>query len=96
MNQSTVLIYADMRFIAKVPRIALLDLMCIRIPFFLFILGGRWRGYNGGINNRSLFQDKPTLCKSGYHLRKQFLLQAVFYQQVAEASYGVPVRFLTA
>ena len=33
--QSAILIYADMRFIAKVPRVTLLDLMCIRIPLLL-------------------------------------------------------------
>lgn len=59
VDQSAVLIYADMRFIAKVPCIALLDLMCIRIPLLLLVLGGGWRGNDGGINNRSLFRIRP-------------------------------------
>ena len=36
-----VLIHPNMGFIAKVPCVALLDLMCIRIPLFLLVLGGR-------------------------------------------------------
>ena len=74
VDQSAVLIYADMRFIAKVPCIALLDLMCIRIPLLLLVLGGGWRGNDGGINNRSLFQDQTLFRQCSYDLREQLLL----------------------
>ena len=96
VDQSAVLIYADMRFIAKVPCVALLDLMCIRIPLLLLVLGGGGRGNDGGINNRSLFQDKALFSERGNNLCKQFLLQSILHQQVPKAANGISVRHLIA
>ena len=92
VDQSAVLIYADMRFIAKVPCVALLDLMCIRIPLFLLVLGGRRRGNNGGIYDRSLFQDKALFSERGNNLCKQFMLQSIINQQVTKAGNGLSGR----
>lgn len=51
--------YPDMRLIAEVPGIAFFHLMGIRISL-LFLIPGRRRGGNdGGIYNRSLFQNQP-------------------------------------
>lgn len=48
-----------MRLIAEVPGIAFFHLMGIRISL-LFLIPGRRRGGNdGGIYNRSLFQNQP-------------------------------------
>ena len=94
--QSAVLIHPNMGFIAKVPCVALLDLMCIRIPLFLLVLGGRRRGNNGGIYDRSLFQDKALFSERGNNLCKQFLLQSILHQQVPKAANGISVRHLIA
>ena len=85
-----------MGFIAKVPCVALLDLMCIRIPLFLLVLGGRRRGNNGGIYDRSLFQDKALFSERGNNLCKQFLLQSILQKQVPKAANGISVRHLIA
>ena len=74
MNQATVLVCTDMRFVAKVPGVAFPDLMRIRIPLLLLVLGGGWRGNDGGINNRSLFQDQTLFRQCSYDLREQLLL----------------------
>ena len=36
VNQTAVLVHTDMRLVAKVPCVAFFDLMCFRIPLFLF------------------------------------------------------------
>ena len=74
MNQSTVLIHADMCLITEVPSIALFHLMGIRIPLLFLILSGRRSGNDGGIHNRSLFQNQPTLHEHRNYLREQLLL----------------------
>ena len=68
MNQSAVPINADMCLIAEVPGIAFLHLMCIRVPLLFLILGGRRGGNNGGIHDRSLFQNETSCHKRGDHL----------------------------
>ena len=96
MNQATVLVCTDMRFVAKVPGVAFPDLMRIRIPLLLLVLGGGRRRDNGRVNDRSLFQDHPPLHECCHDLRKQLLLQSILYQQIPKASYGIPVRNLIA
>ena len=77
MNQSAVPVNADMCLIAEVLGIAFLHLMCIRVPLLFLVLGGRRGGNNGGIHDRSLFQDETSFHKCGNHLREQLLLQSV-------------------
>ncbi len=88
MNQSTVLIHADMCLITEVPSIALFHLMGIRIPLLFLILSGRRSGNNGGIHDRSLFQNETSFHKCGNHLREQLLLQSVLDQQIAKTTKG--------
>ena len=38
MNDSTVLVHPDMRFVPEMPVVSLLCLVCIRVALFLFIL----------------------------------------------------------
>ena len=40
MCQATVLIHTDMRLVAEMPCVPLLDLMRFRVPFFLLVLRG--------------------------------------------------------
>ena len=94
MNQSAVPVNADMCLIAEVPGIAFLHLMCIRVPLLFFILGGRRDGNNGGIHDRSLFQNETSFHKCGNHLREQLLLQSVLDQQIAKTTKGISVRNL--
>ena len=94
MNQSTVPVNADMCLIAEVPGIAFLHLMCIRVPLLFLILGGRRGGNNGGIHDRSLFQNETSFHKCGSHLREQLLLQSVLDQQIAKTTKGISVRNL--
>lgn len=96
VNQSAVLIRANMSLVAKVPCIAFLDLMCIRVSLFLLVLVGRRRRDNGRIYDRSLFQDNALFGERGYNLSKQLLLQSVFHQQIPKAAYGISVRHLIA
>ena len=70
--------------------------MCIRIPLLLLVLGGGGRGNNGGINNRSLFQDKTLFRQCSHDLREQLLLQSILHQQVPKAANGISVRHLIA
>ena len=59
MNQSAVLVNADMGLIAEVPGVALFHLMGIRIPLFLLVFRRRRGGNNGGVYYRSLFRMRP-------------------------------------
>ena len=56
----------------------LLDLMCILDPAFSPCSGGRRRGNNGGIYDRSLFQDKARSV-SAVTTCKQFLRCSPFF-----------------
>ena len=96
VDQSAVLINADMGLIAKVPGVALLGLMGIRIPLLLLVLGGRRCGNDGGIHDRALFQDEPPLREQGHDLRKQLLLQSAFRKQIPKTPNGIPIRYLIA
>ena len=46
VNQTAVLIYADMSLISEMSCIALLYLMRIRIPFLLLVFGRGWGFYD--------------------------------------------------
>ena len=61
VNQTAVLIYADVGLISEMPCIALLYLMRIRIPFFPLVFGGRKGLYDGGI--RSFRWSIFTTCR---------------------------------
>ena len=96
MNQSAVLVNADMGLIAEVPGVALFHLMGIRIPLFLLVFRRRRGGNNGGIHNRSFFQNEASFHKRGDHLGKQLFLQSVLDQQIAKTAKGIAVRNLIA
>ena len=51
-------------------------------------------GNNGGIHDRSLFQNETSFHKCGNHLREQLLLQSVLEQQIAKTTKGISVRNL--
>ena len=55
-DQAGIPVDGDVTLVAEVPLIALLDLMRIRIPLFLLILGGRRRSNQCGVNDRALHQ----------------------------------------
>ena len=94
MNQSAVLVNADMCLIAEMPGVALFHQMGIRIPLLLLVFRRRRGGNNGGIHNRSLFQNETSFHKCGNHLREQLLLQSVLEQQIAKTTKGISVRNL--
>ena len=77
MNDSTVLVYPDMRLISEMPCVALLGLMRIRITLFFFIFGRRGCLNEGGIYYRSFFQQQPFSLQRYYDLCKNLLLQTV-------------------
>ena len=78
------------------PGVALFHLMGIRIPLFLLVFRRRRGGNNGGIHNRSLFQNEASCHKRGDHLSKQLFLQSVLGQQIAKTAKGIAVRNLIA
>ncbi len=70
--------------------------MCIWIPLLLTVFGGRWCGNDGGIHNRSLFQNESSFHERGNYLREQPLLQSVLDQQIAKTAKGISIRNLIA
>ena len=96
MNQATVLVCTNMRFVAKVPGVAFLDLMRIRIPLLLLVFNRGRRGDDGRVNNRSPLQNQPPLHECCHNLREQLLLQSILHKQIPKASYGIPIRDLVA
>src|SRR5699024_11885152 len=85
-----------MCLISKVPSVALLDLVGIRISFLLLILGRRGGRNYGGIYNGAFFQNKTAFHERCYHLSEQLFWQSVLDQQVPEPAKGIPVRNLVA
>ena len=51
MNKPGFPVYAYVRLIAEVPRIAFLRLVRIRVAFLLSVLRGGWGGDDGRVNN---------------------------------------------
>lgn len=64
MNKSTVAVYADMSFVAKMPCFPLFRWMSFGITFLLLVLRRRWRFNNRRIYNRSFFQDQSSVCQN--------------------------------
>ena len=52
--------------VPKVPGVALLDLVGIRIPFLFLILGRRGGGNDGGIYNGALFQNEEMCIRDSF------------------------------
>jgi len=73
-----------MSLVSEAPRIPLFRGMCVRIPLFFLVLGGRGSRNNGRIHNRSFFQDPSALAQSLYHHGEELLADVVFDQQMFE------------
>ena len=96
MHQAAVPVYADMRLIAEVPRVALLGLVCVRITLLVLVLGGRGRRNNRGVHHRSLLENQSAPHEHHDDLCEKLLLQAVLYQQIAEPPQRVAIGNLIA
>ena len=82
MNKPGFPVYAYVRLIAEVPRVAFLRLVRIRIPFLLSVLRGGWGGDDGRVNNGTLLRIKPcterrpTTCANNFSCRLFFTSSA--------------------
>lgn len=65
---------ADMRLIAKVPGVSLLNLMGIWVPLRLSVFGGRWCRYDGEVHDRSLFEHQAPVGQKLYDVNADLKL----------------------
>ena len=96
VDKPTVLINSNMGFVAKMPRVALLYLMGLRVTLLFLILCGGRGGDDSGVHNSPLFQQQPLLLQQSDYLRKQLLLQAIVHENITKAAQRIAVRHLVA
>ena len=96
MDDSAVLIHADMRLISEMPGVALLTGFAVGIALLFLVLRGGGGFNKGGIDNRSLFQDQLFFRQLLHDQREELLLNAVLDEDVPESPDCIPVRHLIA
>ena len=74
MDQTRILVYADVCLLPEVPCVALFRLMRIRIPLLLTVFCGRRCGDNRRIYKRTFLKDQPLDSQEANKLRKKLLL----------------------
>ena len=79
---------SDVTFHPKVPFIAFLGLMHLRIAFSFFVFGGRRRGDDGGIHDRPGLHAHAFVCKVGIDDLKNRVGQVVVLKEVTEVEDG--------
>jgi len=96
VDNTAVLIYANVRLVAEMPSVTLLRLMSIRITLLFLILGRTGGRNDGGIHDRPFSQNQTTLCQQTYHLRKQLLLQIILHQKISKMPQRIAIWYLIA
>ena len=74
MNQPAVTVNTNVHFVSKVPCIALLSGVRIRIPFLFLVFSGWWCFYKCRINNGAFFQKQAAFQQQIYYRFKKCLL----------------------
>jgi hypothetical protein len=91
MYQARVSIHADMRLHSKVPLVALLDLMHLRVTLAVFVLGGARRCNQGGINDCAAPKQQAMCGQFGVDDLKDLRAQLVFFEKMPEPQDADPV-----
>ena len=96
VHKAAIPVYADMRFVSKVPDIALFCLVCVWISLLVLVFGGGRRVDDRGVHNRPLLDNQTPVHQHAHDLRKKPLLQPTPNQQIAEPSQRIPNGDLVA
>ena len=88
VHQTRVGIDADVGLHAKVPLVALLGLVHLGVALATAILGGTWRGNQGGIDHSAGLEHQALGAQGGVDGAEHLLAQAVGFEQVTKAQDG--------
>jgi len=92
VHQARISIDTDMRLHAKVPLVAFLGLVHLRIPLARTVLGRAGRCNQRGINDRAGLEHQAFGDQGGVDRGQQLNAQVVLFKQVAKAQDGGLVR----
>jgi len=84
VDQTGVLVDADMDLHPEIPLVALLSLVHLWIALPLFVFGGAGGGDQGGIDDRALPHRHAPCAEVGFDDLKDLIAQIVLLKQVAE------------
>jgi len=88
VNQAGLGIHADVGLHAKVPLVALLGLMHLRVALAGAVLGRTGRGDQGGVHRRAGLEHQPFLGKGGVDRGQQLDAQVVLFEQMPKPQDG--------
>jgi len=88
VHQARICIHTNVRLHAKVPLIALLGLVHLRVTLSAAVLGGARRRNQGGINHRAGLEQQAARGQFGVDAVQDLWGQAVDFQEMAKAQDG--------
>jgi len=88
VHQARVSVHANVRLHAKVPLVALLGLVHLRVALAFVVLGGTGRCNQGGIHHRSGLEHQPAVNQFGIDSRQYLRAQVVLFEHVPKAQDG--------
>ena len=92
MHQARVSVHANVRLHAKVPLVALLGLVHLRVALAFVVLGGAGRCNQGGIHHRACLEHQPAINQFGIDSRQYLRAQVVLLEHVSKAQDGAFIR----
>ena len=84
VHQARAGIHTDMRFHAKVPRVALLAQMHLAVTRFVFVFGRGWGGNQGGVYGDACLEQQAALSQAFVDMLQDFFGQLVRLQSVVK------------
>ena len=88
VNQSRLGVHANVSFLAKVPLVALLCLVHLRIALTCAFLGGAWCRYQSGVHDGAGHEQQPAINQLGIERRQYLHTQVIFLKHVPRAQGG--------
>ena len=92
MHQARFNVHPNVRFHPKVPLVALLGLVHLRVALALAVLGRAGRGNQGRINGRSILERQTFTRQGGIDGGHQHLAQRIGFEQMTESQNRALIR----